>query len=298
MEKTVGGGSMEKEKEKEQPKPISIDEALKQTAKRYPDSGSSIVKPRTKEDPITVEGYLNDTIWLQIITLPEGWKKLDIYLDDTESFRDDFYLNFIKPSIELQKKKITGFLNSRNIKLKINARREDWIRLDYYFQSAFDEFIDDLSSNFVIPAIEYLTRRPLPGKHKNTYPLVSKMKIKASALYALLSYFLKRPLPEYLRKLIQMAEEDDKARYLIKNENKYNPKELVMFCIEKVYGEKIKSAGLNPFEDSEWFYETYIVPGLDKFRRRYITNKKPQEVANLVYWVPSLKTLFKSLKLI
>jgi len=85
---------------------------------------------------------------------------------------------------------------------------------------------------------------------------------------------------------------------LIKRSGAYGAKEITMYCMEKIDGEIARLFGLNPFEDPNNFYITYIYADrrATKINEKHIKGRTPEKVARLPFELPQLKRIFDSLK--
>jgi len=167
----------------------------------------------------------------------------------------------------------------REIKLRGKIAPDDWRRLAEFIKKNPDGFHDEFSREinnilFSLPHPPYKKnsyeagfysvngddKKPR-GKHKKTAWLVKNIKSGAGQLYSLFSYYYKNPNeePEYFKMLKDIAEK-----------NGYFPKAckdkvlligLVIYCIEKRYGETMSSWGMKKIDKDkpESFYITYIV---------------------------------------
>lgn len=198
---------------------------------------------------------------------------------------------------------IKGSLDANAIKLKVTALPEDWGRLEDYLSGiSGEDFVNEFFEEFINPALESFRGKALKGKHKSQYWLTKALKDNSSILFPFLSYWCKKPSekhPEYLKKLIKKAEEDDYGSHIIKKNNKYSANGLTEYCVMKLYGNDAKRLGLSPFDDSDNFYKTYILGNkrAARFIKLYMEGRTQQGITNLAYTLPTLNAIFESLGL-
>lgn len=215
-------------------------------------------------------------------------KKIDL-IDEVKNKR-----RYPGPSKRVTHKKrpvtITGFLDAGNIRLKVTALPENWEKLERYLDD--EDFISEFIEQFINPALDSFRGKALRGKHKSQYWLAKDIKDKASALYPFLTYWCKKEQPEYLKKLIKKAEEDEYGEYIKEN----LAKGLTEYCMWKLYGKDADRLGLKPFDDPTTFYQVYILGNKRAARNIKLSMKgrTQEEISNL----PSFNAIFKTLKVI
>ena len=234
------------------------------------------VRQRTKELPITIEGFIKikEGAFLQ----GEGFKQ-----------KED------------------------KIKLKVTIPSSDWRKLWKFCLRYTDDFAKQFWSNLIYPAMKELeTKKGARGRYKESKHFVNWLKDDASFLYAFFTYWCKNPVedwPDYLQRLISKVKKDGWYDYIFKEKGGTNrPYRLTRYCIEKVYGALLESCGLKPFADPKNFSETYIYGNgraarVTKFFIEGKTHQKPQgkkprEVANLAFEPSPLKFIFERLQII
>lgn len=108
-----------------------------------------------------------------------------------------------------------------------------------------------------------------------------ELKIKASRLYALFAHLSKKQFeecPSYFQKLIEhIKTSDPDYRYsILDRKERINSLVLTIYYIEKRYNSlcnHLSSLGIDPFNDDENFYITYVVPFLKNSKselKRYL----------------------------
>ncbi len=193
--------------------------------------------------------------------------------------------------------KVTGFL-ADDIDLTISATPNEWIKLDRYIHDLkkMEPLKYDLYYSFIWPALEQCQR-----KKSEKQLFTDRLKFRAGYLYAFLSYWCKKPLkewPEYLNKLITIAEKDGYAEYIKTIRGRYDPKELTAYILEKVYGKDRRKYRIKSFENIDNFYITYIHDNKRPARQlKTLKLLQPAEVKLLAYKAP-YNDIFNALKII
>lgn len=232
--------------------------------------GTFTVKQRTKKHPITIKGS---------IEIRKG--------------------AFIKGKHAFRK------APKRKIELKVTLSPSDWPKLWSYYLHYPSEFAEQFWSNLIHPAMmELETKKGARGRNKKAEQFVHWVKTEASFLYSFFSSWCKKPVeewPDYLQTLIGMMKKDARwFDYVFKGQSGTNkPYKLTRYCIEKAYGEIIKSYRLKFFDDPKNFLKTYIYKNgrVKRDTKLFIEGKSPQELANLAY-KPPLKNIFKRIQII
>ena len=222
-------------------------------------------------------------------------------------------LSKIKISQHTKKAKISVTSNlTKDIKLKIVATPDDWIRLaEQYDPKALGIGIE---YRFILPVLFELWPLKKPrGKLRNALA-IGAFTEEASFLYAFFSFWVKRPTeewPDYLKKLLIMAKNDGQVilvpngkegtNSLIKKLMKKGtnaPYRLTRYCMEKAFEKSIKWSGRRLFDDPANFLKNYIHKHsrAKRVAMLFIKGKSSKEVANLAY-KPPLENIFKRLKI-
>jgi hypothetical protein len=213
----------------------------------------------------------------------------------------------------------TGCSKREPAYLEIKAMPEDWQKLEDFWTEDFDGFCQEILRNFIEPAISKIEKDTTRGKHKPYRKLVDTMKAEASWLYAFLKYWLKKDreaYPDYLRQFINIAENEfgDIQKSSVhrlktlpdgsktkKPAIEYDILLLTHFALEKIRGKEANEQNLEPFNDYDSFYLTYCFRA-NRIYNSFIFNKSvkddPEYIKNLVYKIPALNSVFKTLKLI
>lgn len=257
------------------------------------------VKQRTKKEPITIEGYIgieDGCIVKGKAVFGEGSYNLQGVVEQNMG--------------ENKKRIIDGF------KLKVTVISADWEKFWTYLWSNPQVFTKHFWSDVIYPAVHELgSKKGARGRSKKSQQLVTWIKEYASFLYAFFSYWFKHPIdewPDYLKKLITMAEKDRCVIFISSGKGGTNPLikklmakgtnapyRLTKYCIEKASKEEIEKYGLRLFSEPSYFLKNYIHKNgsATKIAKFFIKGKSPEEMANLAYQLP-LKYLFKYLQII
>jgi|WetSurSiteA1Bulk_404760.scaffolds.fasta_scaffold03254_2 hypothetical protein len=214
-----------------------------------------------------------------------------------------------KPQTEVKKThkgtvKVKGFFNSSSkhpIKLEITAEPKEWEAFRFYtIQSSymldkqeqfFREFID------VVENAVKASKKQSRGKHKQRQEFVETVKNHASTLYPFLKYWCKQPLeqwPQLFQSVVERAKKEDNEIFF-KQDDKYDPKILTAYCIDKVYGKEAQRLGLKSFfefderESVENFYFTYIQWSKDahKIEKFLIEGHSTEDIARTLFILPA-----------
>ena len=190
-------------------------------------------------------------------------------------------------------------LDLKNISFKVTAEIEDWKKLDEFWLNDPEDSCRDFYWNFVMPVIEEMGKRLPRGKNKQTKALADKIKFESPWLYAYFSFWCKRPFnewPELPKKLVDAAKENDYGSFIRKG-SKYSPSGMTQYCMERLYADEAKKLGLDPFGDSDNFYQTYIYADgrLSTIKTSFFQNRTHKEMTNLLQSNPILRRLFNAL---
>ncbi len=188
--------------------------------------------------------------------------------------------------------------------LKIRASLQDWKKLEDYCLANYNSFTKDFLNTCVYPAINKAKgKKSCWAKSQYERALGEQTKTDAGWLHPFLSHWCKKPLdtwPEYLKRIELASSDDDRLRLQNKRGEK-DPVAFTAYCLERIYGRKLKMFGLNPFFPSgENFYIKYIHNNkrAKTVKKLYIDNKTDQEIEALAYDDPILRRIFKSLRVI
>lgn len=213
----------------------------------------------------------------------------------------------------------TGLRDQEPAYLEIKATPEDWHKLETFWADDLDGFCQEILRSFIEPAITEIEKDTTRGRHKPYRTLADTIKNESSWLYAFLKYWLKkdkRPYPDYLNQLIEMTEKEfgDARKTSLKSlftqstsvkkekeDTNYDIVLLTQFTIEMIHGDEAKKQNLIPFDNSESFFQTYCLRA-NRIYKSFIFGKgvkdDPDYVESLVYKIPALNSVFKTLKLI
>lgn len=203
---------------------------------------------------------------------------------------------------------------TKNIKLKIVATPDDWTRLVEQFYHSPEALGIGIEYRFILPVLSELWPLKKPrGKLRNALA-IGAFTEEASFLYAFFSFWVKRPTeewPDYLKKLLRVAEKDGQVILVPSGKGVTNPLikklmgkgtnapyRLTRYCMEKAFEKSIKGSGRRLFDDPFNFLKNYIHKHSRAKRAAmlFIKGKSSKEVANLAY-KPPLENIFKRLKI-
>jgi hypothetical protein len=191
-----------------------------------------------------------------------------------------------------------------SVDLQVSASPEDWKKLEKLFYQRPERLAEDFFYSFIFYAVWEISDKKLPrGIHRYTKHIVEKIKIDAGYLYPFFQYWCKKPLeewPDYLRNFVRMTETSGDGIFIQNRKGDYGAKELTIYSLERIHGGDAEKQGLKPFHDSESFYVRYIQADkrASKIKKEYFTHKFPNEIGNLAFELPRLKTIFQALNVI
>jgi len=189
---------------------------------------------------------------------------------------------------------------AKNIKLKIVATPDDWIRLADKFYQLPEALGIGIEYHFILPVLNRMLPRG-KGKGIPNRLAVFLLKREASYLYVFLSYWCKKPFqdwPDCLKRLINKAKSDD-YEYFIRGKKGYIALAITGYCLEQTWGKIPGWKKRCSTENMDSLYQTYIY---DKGRLKDIKSELLTDPTlrdkDFPAKNPILSSIFKRLKVI